>query len=541
MYFKIKRELLQMAMRDLELSTQETVIIVALQANVTMDYVDVDSQDLTVALLSYFLKNSPHLPNKTKSLLSKELFGEDSVVSENSATAWETPIRKLADIVECFTRIGIKSYNTDYFFLNQWFPVIAYPCFIPGNRSMPARVNVLIKVSYLKENHDIGFTVYHEDLLGRDGKLAKITLKDLFKRYGCKPLETNLDENRQFLSRAKEIENQNVQMFCKGYGITLIPQHYSNHTKQVLIKMGSKDLGDRVIVENELEYEVNSQKNAESEQYLPLPIIRVFSFLHKKYCFVAVKDLTEYEYNIEAVNSLFLPDKLTSILRKVFAAPVEDLVGDILSNKHGGMIILAAGNPGVGKTSTAEVYSEMQQMSLYMLDISELGTNAVEVENSLSTVFKRVEKWNSIILFDEVDIFLAKRDNKNLDRAAIVGIFLRLMDYFKGVMFLTTNRPEVLDFAVQSRITLRIDYPDFNETTREKVWKEKLNRVSINLTDGFNEISKLNLNGREIRNTVRLAKIILPSRTNQKDLINLIVATNPKFKFEIAKTGSSSD
>jgi SpoVK/Ycf46/Vps4 family AAA+-type ATPase len=170
-----------------------------------------------------------------------------------------------------------------------------------------------------------------------------------------------------------------------------------------------------------------------------------------------------------------------------------------------------------------------------MLDISELGTNAADVENSLSTVFKRVEKWSSIILFDEVDIFLAKRDNKNLDRAAIVGIFLRLMDYFKGVMFLTTNRPEVLDFAVQSRITLRIDYPDFNETTREKVWKEKLSRVSINLTDGFNEISKLNLNGREIRNTVRLAKIILPSRTNQKDLINLIEATNPKFRNQIAE------
>jgi SpoVK/Ycf46/Vps4 family AAA+-type ATPase len=285
---------------------------------------------------------------------------------------------------------------------------------------------------------------------------------------------------------------------------------------------------DRVIIESELEYNDESVRSNETNKnhHIPYPFVRVFSFSQKEYFFVDVNNLEDYKYDNEAINRVFLPEKIRHLLNSIFTAPIDSLVGDIIDYKHGGMIILAYGNPGIGKTSTAEVYSEIQQIPLYTIDIAELGTSADRIEKNLSTIFKRVENWNAIVLFDEIDVFLAKREKNDLNRTAIVGVFLRLMDYFKGVMFLTSNRPEVLDYAISSRITLKIKYPDLDENTRYKIWKEKLNRAAINFKGDLTKVSQIELNGREIRNMIRLAKILHPSEITDNQLIDLIKMTS---------------
>jgi len=73
-------------------------------------------------------------------------------------------------------------------------------------------------------------------------------------------------------------------------------------------------------------------------------------------------------------------------------------------------------------------------------------------------VFARVTRWNAVLQFDECEIFLSKR-GQDLERSAIVGIFLRLLDYYEGILFLTSNRPEVIDEAILSRVMLRLTYP----------------------------------------------------------------------------------
>lgn len=53
------------------------------------------------------------------------------------------------------------------------------------------------------------------------------------------------------------------------------------------------------------------------------------------------------------------------------------------------------------------------------------------------------------------DIFLEKRSSKgSLERNAMVSVMLRLVEYFSGVLFLTSNRVESLDPAFKTRITL---------------------------------------------------------------------------------------
>jgi len=138
-----------------------------------------------------------------------------------------------------------------------------------------------------------------------------------------------------------------------------------------------------------------------------------------------------------------------------------------------------------------------------------------------------VERWNAIILFDEIDVFLSKR-NDNIEKSAVVGVFLRLMDYFRGIMFLTSNRSDVIDNAVLSRITVNITYPDLDNKTRHTIWTAKLKEAGMTI-DSIEKLSKLNLNGRQIRNMVRLGKIIFDTTINEAEYINLIKRTIPNY------------
>ena len=73
-------------------------------------------------------------------------------------------------------------------------------------------------------------------------------------------------------------------------------------------------------------------------------------------------------------------------------------------------MILVRGSTGVGKTLTAEVVSEYVKRPLYTISIGEIGVDLSRIENNLGTIFKRASRWNAILLLDEADIFLTRRD-----------------------------------------------------------------------------------------------------------------------------------
>jgi SpoVK/Ycf46/Vps4 family AAA+-type ATPase len=203
---------------------------------------------------------------------------------------------------------------------------------------------------------------------------------------------------------------------------------------------------------------------------------------------------------------------MKDVLAKLFATPTEQLFGDVVRGKHGGIVILASGNPGVGKTLTAEIYAEIAQRPLYVLEFGELGTTVEAIERSLEAVFARVVRWHAVLQFDECEIFLAQRGD-DLERSAIVGIFLRMLDYYEGLLFLTTNRPETLDYAIRSRVMLRLEYPDLDAATRADVWRTMFRAAGLRLAgegDGFAALAEPAINGRQIRNLVRLARILHP-------------------------------
>ncbi|ORY06775.1 hypothetical protein BCR34DRAFT_632080 [Clohesyomyces aquaticus] len=117
---------------------------------------------------------------------------------------------------------------------------------------------------------------------------------------------------------------------------------------------------------------------------------------------------------------------------------------DIIEGKGQGIIIFFHGELGVGKTLTAESVAEEMKRPPYAMSAGELGSKASEVEKSLEGVLEISTKWGAFLLVDECDVFLEQRTTRDIERNKLVAVFLRLLEYFKGVVFLTTNRCRAL-------------------------------------------------------------------------------------------------
>lgn len=56
--------------------------------------------------------------------------------------------------------------------------------------------------------------------------------------------------------------------------------------------------------------------------------------------------------------------------------------------------------------------------------------------------------------------------------------FLRVLEYYNGIMFLTTNRPGVLDDAVKSRVHLSLHYDHLDEKQTVAIFKQHIQRLN---------------------------------------------------------------
>jgi SpoVK/Ycf46/Vps4 family AAA+-type ATPase len=233
---------------------------------------------------------------------------------------------------------------------------------------------------------------------------------------------------------------------------------------------------------------------------------------HKQYLYVDIGNLKEHVFHQEGREKIVLPEKMRVALNSIFNAKQDAIFGDLFHGRHGGIVVLANGPSGVGKTLTAEVFAEYQKRPLYTMEMGEIGTSLKEVEANLQRIFARAKKWNAVLLFDEADIFLSERVASDLERSAIVGIFLRLLDYYEGTFFLTTNRGDGIDKAFKSRVTLYLDYPELSPEIRKIIWTNMLGAAAIEVTEdaSWDVVSKAPLNGRQIRNQVRLLKLMYP-------------------------------
>lgn len=240
--------------------------------------------------------------------------------------------------------------------------------------------------------------------------------------------------------------------------------------------------------------------------YLTWPFLRGFSLNAKRWGEMFVENLGEIEFDDNAFDYLVLDQKRKRIAKSLVVNSKESF-GDIITGKSGGCIFLLHGPPGTGKTLTCEAISELLHQPLYSITVGELGTTPEILEMKLTRILEMTKSWNAVILIDEADIFLEKRAENDVQRNAMVGIFLRLLERHTGVMFLTTNRAEQLDEAFRSRISIIFKYPKLDQETRLQIWKNLLEASSCNLSENdINELSLREINGRQIKNSIRMAQ-----------------------------------
>lgn len=205
---------------------------------------------------------------------------------------------------------------------------------------------------------------------------------------------------------------------------------------------------------------------------VPVPVhveVPIFRLGSHSFTRVHATRLTPYVYNPELVNKLILPETHMDLL-DVLTSNTDAFLSDIVEGKSAGNIILCKGVPGIGKTLTAEVYSEVVQKPIYSVHSGALGTQPHEVEKSLETIFKRVAEWDCLLLLDEADVFVCERGS-DLVQNAIVSVFLRTLEYFPGLMFMTTNRSDNIDDAIISRCAAIIDYGLPTRSDLAAVWR----------------------------------------------------------------------
>ncbi|RMZ01523.1 hypothetical protein D0864_03432 [Hortaea werneckii] len=180
---------------------------------------------------------------------------------------------------------------------------------------------------------------------------------------------------------------------------------------------------------------------------------------------------------------------------------------DFIEGKGAGQIILLH-----------EGISEWLRRPLLALTVADIGITETSVEQELMKWFDLAEAWNAVLLVDEADIFLEQRKNRDLSRNGLVSAFLRRMEYFRGLLFLTTNRVGQIDDAFVSRVHMAIGYERLTPDFRRNIWegffrkleRERAGKILVGPSARkfvlhSDEVRKIELNGREIRNALQTA------------------------------------
>lgn len=259
------------------------------------------------------------------------------------------------------------------------------------------------------------------------------------------------------------------------------------------------------------------------------PNIPAFILSDRRWGQVSIDHLSDVKCDTEAFKYLVLDEGIKTTVKALigkFASSdgkVSPWPNDFVRNKGEGRIFLLHGSPGVGKTCTAECVAELTRRPLISLTSGDISTSmsSSHVEQNLRYFLTLGERYGALVLLDEADVYLEERRARDLGRNGLVSIFLRALEYYRGVLFLTTNRVESFDPAFTSRIHVALHYGRLSDADRARIWANNFDRLERDsagkvyvtpsarelVLDRRNdsEVKVLRWNGREIRNALQTA------------------------------------
>ncbi|QKF94415.1 AAA ATPase protein [Fadolivirus algeromassiliense] len=296
-----------------------------------------------------------------------------------------------------------------------------------------------------------------------------------------------------------------------------------------------------------LEKTTDPENIKDNEKLIVFPFACIYNLgISKEWGITHIKNLKDIDYKKDAIDYLVLEQNKKTLLKSLILNKAKsDKYRDFIESKGNGLVFLLYGPPGTGKTLTAEATCEFLGRPLYGINVGDLGTDPEHMEEIMNMVLEYSKRWNAIVVIDEVDIFLEERETNMIARNAMVGIFLKLLEYHDGIIFLTTNRLMSIDSAVKSRINLMLSYKELTDERRLKIWQSLLEKWNVKLSDkSLQLLSEYKLNGREIRNYVKLVLAVhedqnmkITDKTFVKELEKCFEITE-EFNAMVGKTNS---
>ncbi|KAK1701989.1 hypothetical protein BDP67DRAFT_538946 [Colletotrichum lupini] len=268
---------------------------------------------------------------------------------------------------------------------------------------------------------------------------------------------------------------------------------------------------------------VNRREDLPPKTEMLLPAtVQGFNLQKKKWVNLYVENTHGVNWNYKAFDRLVLDVKTKEMIHALVDVQTSaKKMDDIITGKGNGLIILLHGSPGTGKTLTAESVAEIAEKPLYRVTCGDIGTEARDVEKYLETVMYLGKTWDCVLLLDEADVFLEERTMADLQRNSLVSVFLRLLEYYEGILILTSNRVGTFDEAFKSRIQVAIHYDNLTTMSRKTIWQNFFDMIEESADEDANmpelesrleQLAKEDMNGRQIRNALLTARQLAKHR-----------------------------
>ncbi|GAO19237.1 hypothetical protein UVI_02060490 [Ustilaginoidea virens] len=213
-------------------------------------------------------------------------------------------------------------------------------------------------------------------------------------------------------------------------------------------------------------------------------------------------------------------------IRSSTASP--PLADDFIAGKGQGLVVLLSGSPGTGKTLLVEAVTHRARRPIYHLQAEDFGTDVNVLATRVKNIFEWATWWNAVILLEDADHFMTSGGTEGTVGNELATIFLKELEYFGGIIFMTTKLEKPMDFPLKSRVNVHLMFPALGRGAREQLWRRFIGRQSesepvvegwpAHGTAAFGEenwkfaddkdffrLSLWELNGREIFNANRLA------------------------------------
>ncbi|KAI3320472.1 hypothetical protein HD806DRAFT_234015 [Xylariaceae sp. AK1471] len=266
--------------------------------------------------------------------------------------------------------------------------------------------------------------------------------------------------------------------------------------------------------------------------------IHGYLFREKKWVQLNVSQLHSVTWNKKAFDRLVLNDNSKELLEALISTRASTsgkskrIIKDFVKEKGNGCTILLHGSPGTGKTLTAESVAELAEKPLYRVTCADMGTDALQMEKYLQTILHLGHHWDCVLLLDEADIFMEERVYADLKNNSLVSVFLRVLEYYEGILILTSNRVDNIDEAFKSRIHFALTYDRLDKDARRKVWSNFLemfqesedSKADVNIPQleaHLDDLAARNINGRQIYNALSTAQQLAMHREEKLGMKHL--------------------